>query len=263
MQEIGISFNCAPVADLLIQGSHSITSTRSFGPDHNITTTLVNSMINGMKRCGVNSIIKHMLGQGRAQFDSHLSLPIISDDLATLEASDFSVFRNAKNADWGMTAHIKYNSIDELEPVTYSRKAIDYIKNTIGFKGILISDCLTMESLPETLGVKAPKTIASGIDLVLYGGSRLDYLVEMTQNIPNLTPEALIKITNSLRSSGNFKEIDYLATLAEYNNLYDEMEKELNSLAESNFSLNLKLILETINKRSSSCADYSSSLYKA
>jgi len=263
MQEIGINFNCAPIADLLIPGAHHITSTRSFGPDHNITIILVNSMIHGMKKCGVHAIIKHIPGQGRAEFDSHLDLPIISDDLRVLEETDFSVFKNASDANWGMTAHIKYNHIDPLEPITYSRKAIDYIKNTIGFKGILISDCLTMKSLPEELEVKASKTIAAGIDLVLYGGSNLDYLVSMTQKIPNLTPEIFKKITDSLENPRNSNSIDCQKILAKYNKLFNSMERELNYLPESNSSSNFKLILKTINERNSSTADYSSPLYKA
>ena len=98
MQEIGINANCAPVADLLIPGTHHITSTRSFGPDRKITTILVNNMIDGMGKCGVQAIMKHMLGQGRGKVDSHMSLPIVTEDLATLEQTDFAVFKNAKNA---------------------------------------------------------------------------------------------------------------------------------------------------------------------
>jgi beta-N-acetylhexosaminidase len=263
MQEIGINFNCAPVADLLFPDAHHITSLRSFGPNHNITSILVNSMIDGMSKYGVHAIIKHMLGQGRAKIDSHLSLPIVSDNLKTLEENDFAVFKNAKNANWGMTAHIKYEHIDKIDPVTYSKKAIDYIRNIIGFKGILISDCLTMKSLPETLEVRTQRTIAAGIDIALYGGSNLDDLKKMAQRIPSITDNKFSKITDNLKELQNFQNSDYNLILIEYNALLKSLQIEFNSLPESNFSSNLKLILKTIRDRKSMNADYSSPLYKA
>lgn len=263
MQEIGINANCAPVADLLIPGTHHITSTRSFGPDRKITTILVNNMIDGMGKCGVQAIMKHMLGQGRGKVDSHMSLPIVTEDLATLEQTDFAVFKNAKNAKWGMTAHITYNCLDDTLPVTYSRKVIDYIRNVIGFGDILVSDCLTMKALPETLGIKAARTISAGIDIALYGSCSVDYFNEMAQNIPYMTDESLRKVRASFAHLGDYRSINYNTTLAEYNDLLNATQNELNSLPTNKYSPDLEFIIQTLRERSSKNADYSSPLYKA
>jgi|GEM_PF-130653 len=263
LSELGINFNCAPVADLLIGGAHHITATRSFGPDPVITKLLVNNMIDGMRKTGVNSIIKHMLGQGRAKVDSHLSLPVVSEELSVLENSDFKVFKDLKNINFGMTAHIKYSCLDKNLPITYSSKAIDYIRNKIGFEGVLISDCLTMQALPESLGVKTSKSISSGIDVALYGGSDLNYLEQMLQNSSRLTLAQYTKITKGIESVSRTKITDYKDILDRYNNLYELLQSGFNSVPKSSYSKNLKMILQVLQERSRIEADYSSPLYKA
>ena len=99
LHEIGITFNCAPVGDLLIPKAHSITSTRSFGPDPHITSVLLQHMAMGLKSSGIQPIVKHLPGQGRGQCDSHLTLPVVSLAHEFLEQSDFSVFKKSKETD--------------------------------------------------------------------------------------------------------------------------------------------------------------------
>ena len=262
MQEVGINVNCAPIADLLVPGAHHITSTRSYGPSPQIIATLASSMLDGLQKGGAQGTVKHMLGQGRAKADSHLDMPVISESLETLEQNDFAVFKNIKNAQWGMTAHIKYDCLDKIEPVTYSRAVVDYIRNEIGFGGILVSDCLTMKALPETLAIKAARTIEAGIDIALYGGPNLDYFAQMAGNIPDVTEELLSKVTSSFAYSSE-NNINYKDTLAEFNDLYVAMQNEFNLLPKSSFSNELKLIMAILQERNSESADYSSPLYKA
>ncbi len=50
-----------------------------------------------------------------------------------------------------MTAHIVYEKLDNINTATHSKKIINYIRNKIGFKNILISDDLSMKSLKEDL----------------------------------------------------------------------------------------------------------------
>lgn len=259
MAEIGVNVNCTPVADLLIPGAHHITSTRSFGPDPLITAELVNSMAEGMKQTAVQPIIKHMIGQGRAKCDSHADLPVVDTALEILENNDFKVFKLANHISWGMPAHIIYQDLDSENMVTYSNKSIDYIRNIIGFKGILISDCLTMKALPETWGQKASKAIAAGLDLVLYGSCNHNVIAEIADNIPYLPDFTWEKIKNSLKKE-NILNHDYSLIIQEYNDLLNELESEILSQKHSRM---LKFILTNIEERSKADADYSSPLYRA
>ena len=259
MKKIGVNVNCAPVADLLIPNSHHITSTRSFGPDPLITAELVNAMAKGMLDAAVQPIMKHMLGQGRAGHDSHFAMPFVDTPLDILEANDFKIFKLAKNISYGMPAHIIYNSLDPDNSVTYSKKTLDYIRNEIGFKGILISDCLTMKALPETWGEKAIKSITAGMDIALYGSCKHEVIAEIAANIPKLDILSWNKIKNSLNIENN-STLNYNQALQEFNQLSEELESELKNQTPSN---NLQFILNVIEKRNQNDADYSSPLYHA
>ncbi len=260
MQEIGVNVNCAPVADLLYPGAHHITSSRSFGPNNFITTELVKEAASGMKTSSVQPIMKHMLGQGRANVDSHFEMPVVEASLSELEENDFKVFELAKNIDWGMPAHIVYKSLDPTQPVTYSKKIVDYIRNKIGFNGILISDCLTMKALPETWGQKAAKSVKAGLDLVLYGSCNHTVIQEIVNAIPELSESIWEKVENSFSNLEKPTNLNYQDLLQEFDELLIELES---SLAKQKKSKDLQYILAVLQSRNLSDADYSSPLYKA
>jgi beta-N-acetylhexosaminidase len=260
MSEIGINVNCAPVADLLIPQAHNITSTRSFGPDPLITSHLVKEMSNGLLDAKVTPIIKHMLGQGRAKCDSHIELPVVTESLNMLENSDFQVFSQTNRTPWGMPAHIIYQALDPNNIVTYSKKTIDYIKNIVDFKGILISDCITMKALPESWAIKASKALNSGLDLVFYGGCLSEVIEEITSNIPCITDNNWKKIENSLQHN-SIKNINFHLVKKEFDSLLLDLQDELQNCNKP--SKDLKFILEIISARNENNADFSSPLYKA
>ena len=262
MYEVGLNVNCAPVADLLNLDAHPITSSRSFGPNPLITTTLVNHMAMGLQKSGVQAIIKHMPGQGRAQQDSHLKLPLVDTDLQTLEQTDFFIFKNALSGCWGMTAHIQYSCLDTL-PVTYSQKSISYIRDNLNFDGTLFTDCLTMQALPDPLSHKAAKALDAGIDIALYGGCSLKALHELTENMPLLRLETYLKIQENLKALSPPAPMDYAKILSDYTQHLSEMTDEFNHHPESHHSLELRFILRTLADRNDPLADYSSPLYKA
>jgi beta-glucosidase-like glycosyl hydrolase len=94
-------------------------------------------------------------------------LPRVISSLAELNNTDFEVFRqlskNAK-AGWAMTAHIVFEALDTKLPVTLSPTAIKFIRNDVGFKGMLVSDDICMLALHGEIGakysiVKKPLTI--------------------------------------------------------------------------------------------------------
>ena len=63
---------------------------------------------------GVLPVLKHLPGHGRATADSHLRLPVVDTDRATLEATDFAAFRPLSSLPLGMTAHVVFSAIDAV-----------------------------------------------------------------------------------------------------------------------------------------------------
>ena len=147
LKSFGIDVNCAPVADLFFPYADKIIGDRSFGSDADQVIKFASACAKGLIDAGIVPIIKHIPGHGRALVDSHLELPVVNTDLEELEQSDFAVFKALKDLPMAMTAHVIYTSLDEIHPVSISKKAIKYIRDVLEFKGLLISDDLNMKAL--------------------------------------------------------------------------------------------------------------------
>ncbi len=142
LSELGIDVNCAPVVDIPVAGSHDVIGDRAFSENKKIVTMLAQAAIDGFRAAGVKAIVKHIPGHGRANADSHWSLPVVETNYEELVENDFYPFQNLQNANWAMTAHILYKSIDADNPATQSPEVIRHIRETIGFKGIIpLSTC--------------------------------------------------------------------------------------------------------------------------
>lgn len=168
LKSLGIDMNCAPVADLYYPYADNIIGDRSFGEDALTVAKLALSAAEGLNDSGILPVIKHIPGHGRALVDSHLDLPVIDTDLATLEETDFAVFKQLNHLPIAMTAHIIYKALDPELPITLSKTAIKYIRDKIGFKGLLITDDLNMKALKGNLVDLAKQSINAGCDFVCH-----------------------------------------------------------------------------------------------
>lgn len=171
LSDLGITVNCAPCADLLIEGADDIIGDRAFSADPVIVTEYSLAMLKGLEDGGIIPVIKHLPGHGRAPVDSHEALPVVEVDHATLQRTDFIPFNTLSSASskaWGMTAHVIYSDLDTENVATQSSIIIEsIIRKEIGFKGFLISDCLTMKALSGSFEEKAKKSLLAGCDAVL------------------------------------------------------------------------------------------------
>jgi hypothetical protein len=129
---VGITMDCAPVADVLAPECHAIIGDRAFGDTPSQVITLARAQAEGLLDEGILPIVKHIPGHGRATMDSHETLPIVTASLAELEACDFAVFKALNDLPLAMTAHILYTALDDTECATFSTKVMAYIRNVIG-----------------------------------------------------------------------------------------------------------------------------------
>ena len=83
-----------------------------------------------------------------------------------------------------MTAHILYSKIDSKNVSTFSNKVIKIIRNKIGFKGILISDDISMKALNYDLITNAKKSLEAGCNLVLYCAGNIRDNFKLIKNVP-------------------------------------------------------------------------------
>jgi len=180
---IGVNINTVPVLDLRVKGSSKIIGDRSFSQNKNIISKMGDLCIKLFHENSIGTVIKHIPGHGLANVDSHNFTPIIKKSIKYLNKNDFYPFKK-KDSFFAMTAHVIYKSIDNLHTVTHSKKMIQYIRNKIMFKNILISDDLSMKSLKESMKINTVKTFNAGCDIALHCNGNLNEMKIVANNSP-------------------------------------------------------------------------------
>jgi len=207
LNDLGFTVNCAPVVDVLHQMTHPIIGDRAFSHHHEVAATLALHAIKGFQEAGIIPVIKHIPGHGQAMVDSHEKLPVVCASPEDLAASDFEAFRQVcqhfkRQTDilpCAMTAHIVYSAIDPVAPATQSPLVIDsVIRGHIGFKGFLVSDCLTMKALEGSPGSRARKSLNAGCDAVLHCSGALEEMIDIAAQAPCLKEESMNRLNRSI-----------------------------------------------------------------
>ena len=191
---IGANINTVPVLDLRSKGSSNIIGDRSFSKNKNTVSKMGDLCIKLFHENSIGTIIKHIPGHGSAKVDSHNFTPIIKKSQKHLNNNDFFTFKNKKSF-FAMTAHIVYEKLDNINTATHSKKIINYIRNKIGFKNILISDDLSMKSLKEDLKTNTVKTFYSGCNIALHCNGNFNEMKIVAENSP-LISTFIIKKTS-------------------------------------------------------------------
>ena len=174
MVNAGFNANCSPVLDLSFRGASAVISDRSFGENADIVAQMGEQIIAGFMESGILPMMKHIPGHGRAMEDSHVSRPIVKASLEEMDVSDFLPFKQLNDCPWAMVSHVVYAACDAL-PATVSKPVVDeLIRKRIGFDGVLISDCVYMESLDGDIAERCQQVQNAGVDLVLscHGGAK-------------------------------------------------------------------------------------------
>ncbi|MBI4970052.1 MAG: beta-N-acetylhexosaminidase [Rhodospirillales bacterium] len=198
LRPLGLDVDCAPVLDVPIVGAHDVIGDRAFGADPTLVADLGRAAVEGFLEGGVMPIVKHIPGHGRARVDSHHALPVVYTARAELERTDFAPFRALADAPWAMTAHVVYAAIDPDRPATSSPEVIDeIIRGWIGFKGLLLSDDLSMKALSGDLGERARAALAAGCDVALHCNGDLAEMQAVIGAASRMGEAALEKFNNA------------------------------------------------------------------
>ena len=202
LKKIGVNVNTIPVLDVLRSNTNKIIGNRSFSKRKEIVKKLGEITINSCHKNKIIAVIKHIPGHGGATQDSHLVMPKIKLSESSLNKIDFYPFKFT-SAKLAMTAHILYSKIDEKNVATFSKKIIKkIIRKKIGFKGILMSDDISMKALKYDLVTNAKKSLDAGCNLVLYCAGNIKDNLKLIKSLPyidNFTSKKTSEIYKILR----------------------------------------------------------------
>jgi len=184
LSALGINNNYAPVVDVNTNATNPVINTRSFGEDPQLVAELGAAAVIGFQQNGVMATLKHFPGHGDTHVDSHIGLPLVAHDLATIEKQDLAPFQwaiNQSSPAMIMTAHIQYPALDNstimnnagekiVRPATMSRKIItELLREKMGYDGIIATDALDMAGIAHYFDevTAVVETFVAGSDLAV------------------------------------------------------------------------------------------------
>lgn len=163
LRALGIDVDCLPIADVPVPGGDPVIGDRAYGTEPAKVAAIAGAVAQGLLAGGVLPVLKHLPGHGRANADSHAQLPVVATDRATLEKTDFAAFVPLSELPLGMTAHVVFSAIDPARPATTSVTIVsEVIRGFIGFKGLLMSDDVSMGALSGTIAARSEAALAAG-----------------------------------------------------------------------------------------------------
>lgn len=172
LRNCGIDMVAAPVLDVDDTVDNPVIGVRSFGGDPALVTRHGRAFAAGLDDAGLIACAKHFPGHGATHTDSHLGVPTVADDLATVWRRDLAPF--AAMARTGipaiMSAHVIHQAL-AAEPATLSPETIGLLREDLGFDGVVCSDALDMHAISRGVGRRrgAVLALSAGVDLLCLG----------------------------------------------------------------------------------------------
>src|SRR6185436_2375260 len=214
---LGINVDCLPLADVPVSGADRVIGDRAYGETPAKVAAIAAAIAEGLAIGGVLPVLKHIPGHGRANADSHKSLPVVHADRATLEATDFAAFLPLKKLPLGMTAHVVFKALDPVHPATTSATMIgDVIRGFIGFDGLLMGDDVSMGALSGSIAERSRAQLLAGCDLVLHCNGRMDEMLAVASEAPELAGDSLRRDEVALAVRKSPSGIDLAAARREF-----------------------------------------------
>lgn len=256
---LGFNMNLAPVADVNSNPLNPVIGARSFGKDPVVVSEFVKTFIRKHHEVGILTSAKHFPGHGDTDTDSHLNLPVVQKSLEMLKDVELVPFQAAIDAgvDSIMLAHV-ISDLDPSLPASLSGKAVNYLRNTMNYDRLIISDCLSMRALSKwSMHEKCKMAMLAGVDICLVSHNLDDTLGVMEkiyEDVLNgIIPIEIIDIAVSriIRAKLNIKDHTV-------ENDITENQKLSNAITESSITiLGDKTLLPVHNTPIIICAPYS------
>tara|TARA_Y100000590_G_scaffold370482_1_gene432337 strand:+ start:7210 stop:8154 length:945 start_codon:yes stop_codon:yes gene_type:complete len=185
LKEAGININTVPVLDVRRKITHKIIGSRSFSNNTTTVKKLGNTCINYYQKNSIATVMKHIPGHGLSRLDSHYKTPLIKASKKELK-KDFIPFKKSKS-NFAMTAHVIYQKYDNKNTATHSKIIIkNIIRKYMHFRGILISDDISMKALKYNIEKNALKALDAGCNLVLHCNANIKEMYRLAKVIPNI-----------------------------------------------------------------------------
>lgn len=188
LKDYGLNLNFAPCADVNTNPNNPIIGERSFSSNTDDVIKGINIVSEEFRKNGIIPCLKHFPGHGDADKDSHLTLPCIDLPLNEMEEIHIRPFK--EKADMIMVAHLHCTCFDKnVIPASLSKNAVGYLRNNIGYNGVVITDDMVMKGVQDFGAVEACiMAIEAGVDMFIYRNANketIEIIEEVIKRVEN------------------------------------------------------------------------------
>ncbi len=186
LSSFGINVNLAPVCDITTNPDAFMYS-RSLGQSPEETGRVIGAMVDLLNQSGFGSVLKHFPGYGN-NTDTHVGIAVDDRNLEYLATNDLVPFAAGIEASAGaiMVSHTFVNCLDTELPASLSPKVIGYLRNEMGFRGVVVTDDLVMQAITDLYGAgeSAVLAVLAGNDLLCSSEYQVQYqaVLEAVEN---------------------------------------------------------------------------------
>jgi len=184
LKAVKIDLNFVPVADMT-QLNDGAIGDRSIGTDFNQVLKGISACIRAYEDNLILSSVKHFPGHGTVLEDTHIDLPYSYKTKEELLAYELVPFIEAIKLKVSsiMLSHIVFPNIDKV-PVSLSKVFNKFIREELKYKGLLISDDMSMGAILKynDLKISCKEALLAGTDLLIvsmYNKYDLNYLANI------------------------------------------------------------------------------------
>lgn len=165
---LGINVNLGPVCDITTDPG-AFMYRRSLGQNAAITSDCITQIVQLKNENNIGTALKHFPGYGN-NADTHTGIAVDSRSLGELENNDLLPFMAGIEAGCGavLVSHTIVECLDPDLPASLSPAVHQYLRNTMDFQGVIITDDLRMEAITDLYGPGEAAVLAvlAGNDLL-------------------------------------------------------------------------------------------------
>lgn len=220
MAACGLDISFAPVLDV-DSGISSVIGERSFSRDPQHVALLGQAFVHGLHEAGMAAVGKHFPGHGGVGADSHTTLPVDERPLSAIKEHDLVPFSQLATLLNGvMPAHIVYSAFDS-RPAGFSPSWLGMLRESLGFKGCIFSDDLSMAGAHEAGGPaeRARAALTAGCDMLLICNDR-----EAALEVVQACHDVFNKRPAKLRYGRARPQLEALAALGRWRKTHARLE---------------------------------------
>jgi len=201
LNSLGINLNFAPVADLALNPKNRVIVYygRSYGKDYKKVIAYDKTFIEAMHNYNIATTLKHFPGHGSSFGDTHKGFVDVTNQWRDIELKPYYALKDSTDA--VMVAHIFNKRLDSKYPASLSKNIVtSLLRDTIGFKGVIITDDLQMGAIKKHYSLK------KRIELAINAGNDLLLFANQLSAKDSVTITQLISITKELINEGKIDE---------------------------------------------------------